>query len=237
MPFNAALVLKKVKALCKHKKTNRSQEFNKLQFKINIVGFPKLTFNADEYDKEQARNFLNKLWFYVNQGKEDRLEQILKNEINKYYDNKITQNSSKYDKLFHSISLRSQGNVQKWSIQTSESAYLSRFNDIFKRAELVDIYNLLLNVINYLFVTKMDRFDINFKPKTESDDYIEMYENMFRILGQMSSSLFKIFDPQFDQIIDVELDCFDDVNGEFIIISSRHGVGGVKNIIIVRRFS
>lgn len=198
LPKNAACFLEKLKAYDK--------DLSKFRIVVNFAGFPKLSLEADTYDTCQATDFLNMLWFYSNQAQEDGVELILKKEINKYYENKISHNSSISENPSDFIYLRSHDDMQRW-IQTIESPYLSRFTDIFKRAQSVDIYNLLLSFINHLFISKIYSVDLKFNHRIGEDN-----ENIKIIVGKLSSSLFKIFDAQFDQSIDVGIMNYYDFN-------------------------
>lgn len=225
LPDNAELFLKKLR--------NRvskpvSEKLNRYRINVDTKRFPKYSFKADEYDKRQAKDFLSMLWFYVNQATESEIERKLIKELNKYYYNKTIQNYStiEYENPAHSIYIRSHDDVQKWSMQTFESPYLTRFPELIERAELADIYNILLNVVNYLYVTKTSCVELNFNhirkhgydeindyednydsdEESEDDSFYKIYINrkMLRIFRQMASCVFKIFNPQFHQLLDIE---------------------------------
>lgn len=199
LPPNAALFLN---ILIDHGYKHNEEKLNRIRIKVSNERFPKSSLKPTEFDKRHARDFISRLWFYANQAKEDEVERILKSEINKYYDNRTSHKCSKYGNLDNFIYLRSHDTIQNWSIQTSESHYIKRACKLFEDSKLADIYNLLLCVINYLYITSTSRVIWTFNQQRFKS--VENIEKMHQIFRQMFMSLFKMFDLQPDLSIDIK---------------------------------
>lgn len=196
---NAALFLKVLK---EDRYKPLSEELNSFRIKINIDEFPKVSFHAEEYDEIQVKDFLNRLWFYADQAKEDEVELILKVEINRYYSS-IGRNCSAYfGSLPELVFLSLHDDMQKWWMQTSESPYLTRASELFERAKDSEISNLLETVINFMFISNTSSVDIKFKQRVSS--YFK-FVKMHQIFNKMSATLFSLFDRNFRDTINIEL--------------------------------
>lgn len=159
LPEHTALFLKELNNVG-YKPVN--ENLKQYRIKINIEGFPKDSFNGDEYDKRQARDFLNKLWFYANQAKEDKVERILKGDINKYYNNEKDAYQFKFKIHSDAIFLRSHDEIQKWWMQPGETSYLNKSSELFDLAKQAVIDNPLLTVLNFMYNLKVQNIRIKF---------------------------------------------------------------------------
>lgn len=138
------------------------QELEKYRIRININGFPKYSFDGDEYDKRQAKDFLNKLWFYTNQAKEDEVESILKTEINKHYNNERGNNQFVFRIHSDAVYLRSHDEIQKWWMQPGKAPYLSKASEFFEQAKKEVVDSPLLTLLNLMYINKVKKLNVEF---------------------------------------------------------------------------
>ncbi|XP_030023320.2 uncharacterized protein LOC115442433 [Manduca sexta] len=126
--------------------------------KVNTYNFPRARFSNDEYDTTQAKCFLNRLWFYCNQGKEDEVEKSVKTEIDKFYNEHRFQTSFRFRTHIDSIFSKFHSELQKWwmvSAENSMASYLTSDSNIFRIAqEGVDSPLLTLHHEMYLGAVK-----------------------------------------------------------------------------------
>ncbi|KAH9640274.1 hypothetical protein HF086_001626 [Spodoptera exigua] len=139
---------------------------SKYRFDINVHRFPRLSLIHEKYDKGLIKDFLDKLIFYTNQATEDKVEEIVKKEIDGFFVGNIPRQC---DQLFkvksHAIFLKAHDLIQKWWKTPTKAPYLTESCQYFLDAEQDIINSPLLNILNftYLKTIKNSISEIRFK--------------------------------------------------------------------------
>ncbi|KAJ8715228.1 hypothetical protein PYW08_005209 [Mythimna loreyi] len=125
---------------------------SKCRFDINVHRFPRLSLIHDEYDKKLIKGFLDKLVFYTNQATEDKVERLLKEEIDKYFVGSIPrQNDALFRVKGDAIFLKVHDCVQKWWKQPIKAPYLTESCKYFFEAEQDVLNSPLLSILNFTY--------------------------------------------------------------------------------------
>lgn len=132
------------------------------RLKICLKNFPRLSFLEDEYDKMEAKQFLDRLWFYTNQAKEDEVEKIVKKEVDKFYNAERGEDHFLFRIHSDAVYLRFHDEIQKWWMLPSEAAYLTKDSEIFEKSKTDIVDSPLLTVLNIMYVNKVKKFGIEF---------------------------------------------------------------------------
>ncbi|CAH1639291.1 unnamed protein product [Spodoptera littoralis] len=141
-------------------------DLSKYRFDINVHRFARLSLVHEKYDKGLIKDFLNKLIFYTNQATEDKVEDIVKKEIDEFFVGNIPRQR---DQLFkvksHAIFLKAHDLVQKWWKISGEAPYLTESCQYFLDAEKDVLNSPLLNVLNFTYIktVKITMCEIKFK--------------------------------------------------------------------------
>lgn len=135
LPNNATLFLKVLKDVVGEQ---ANEKLSRYRTNVNIKSFPIYSLKHDEYNKIQARGYLNKLWFYANQATEDKVEGFVKFHIDKYY-----HDSDSFKISPDSILLTVHKEIMKWSFESGRVKYLSPANNPFKYARVNIIDDML----------------------------------------------------------------------------------------------
>ncbi|KAG6462546.1 hypothetical protein O3G_MSEX013330 [Manduca sexta] len=135
------------------------------KLKIDFYTCPRISFTNTDYDKILARYFLGRLWFYTNQKNENRMDEDVKKEINKYY--KTYKGPAAFGLCTHIDSIYSSfhDEIQKWWMVTPENTfapYLTQESEIFRIAQEGVIDNPLLTLHHQMYLSKMKKTGIEF---------------------------------------------------------------------------
>ncbi|XP_035444343.2 uncharacterized protein LOC118272107 [Spodoptera frugiperda] len=139
---------------------------SKYRFDINVHRFPRLSLVHEKYDKGLIKDFLDKLIFYTNQATEDKVEDIVKKEIDHFFVGNIPRQR---DQLFkvksHAIFLKTHDLIQKWWKISGEAPYLTESCKYFIDAEQDVLNSPLLSILNFTYTKtiKNTMCEIKFK--------------------------------------------------------------------------
>ncbi|KAJ8703752.1 hypothetical protein PYW07_013046 [Mythimna separata] len=139
----------------------------KFCFKVN--GFPKLSFDYNNHDKNLVEDLLNRLLVFHNQDNVDNLEQILKEEIGYYQFNQSNYFQAKTD----AILLKYHDEVQKWWMSSISPCYLTGEDNIFQQSMSEVIRDPLTNAINQYCMVKIKQYNYNFNDDAVSSLKLE----------------------------------------------------------------
>lgn len=111
-----------------------------------------------------ARQFLDNLFFYTKEAKQNEVENILKHDIHNYYNNNFNNimNRVHSEALFFKL----HDKIQKWSMLQGNVFYLTEKCDFLVKSikDLVD--NLCLTTIDINFTHDVNKYNIDFKSET-----------------------------------------------------------------------
>lgn len=161
LPYYAALFLNKLKD-----DKLVGKDLHKFRIKVCCDKFPKYSFDEDDNDKKQVRDFLKKFWVYANQEKENRVEAIVKEELNKHYNNNKDLNKIEFKIRSDAIFLIFHDNIQKWWMGQYKSTYLNKHSKLIEHAKhALLLENPLLTSLNLLCTqeTRIQSVDIQFE--------------------------------------------------------------------------
>lgn len=135
------------------------------RLQININNFPKLTFD-EECNEITTTDFLDRMWFFTSQAKEDETEKYSKGVLYDYHNAKTSRNKKMSSVRCEAIFLKIHDAVQKWWLKTGKSYYLTNesqyYNKILNDFEGVSI----LNIVHCISVITMDKYNIEFNEDT-----------------------------------------------------------------------
>lgn len=162
------------------------EEITSYYLNIKTDAFPRLSFYPNENDKLVTKNFLESLWFYTNQAKENRVESILKNEIDKQY------NVGRVDNQFriHSdaIFLKFHDEIQKWWMSFGQVPYLTKERNIFEEINQHVIENPLLTILNAMYLNKLKKIGVEYNAKCVQRLKLESYsEKIINIVTEVNT--------------------------------------------------
>lgn len=129
---NAASLLCELK---NHRHQAITQNLSSYRINVNVSSFPRDSFFGDEYNKEQARDFLSKLWICADQAKHEEVENILKCDITKFYNNEKGARHIKFQINPHDIFFEVHSKIQEWWKKRDEVSYLDQNSDYFECAK------------------------------------------------------------------------------------------------------
>ncbi|KAF9824675.1 hypothetical protein SFRURICE_000540 [Spodoptera frugiperda] len=152
---NSKYMLKEIKELLK-------DDLDNYRFNVKMNSFPRTCFDPNENDKELAKEYLSKLWFYTNQAKEDGVESKLKAEIDAHYNANKNENQFLFRVHSDAIFLRFHDEIQKWWKSQSQARYLTKTDSIFDEAKKDIVNSPVLTVLNVMFIRSLKKLPIEF---------------------------------------------------------------------------
>ncbi|CAH1643003.1 unnamed protein product [Spodoptera littoralis] len=152
---NSKYMLKEIKELIE-------DDLDNYRFNVKMNSFPRTCFDPNENDKELAKEYLGKLWFYTNQAKEDAVESKLKAEIDAHYNANKNENQFLFRVHSDAIFLRFHDEIQKWWKAQSQARYLTKTDSIFDEAKKDIVNSPVLTVLNVMFIRSLKKLAIEF---------------------------------------------------------------------------
>ncbi|PZC80121.1 hypothetical protein B5X24_HaOG215343 [Helicoverpa armigera] len=148
------------------------------KIKVKMTNFPRTSFEPMKIDEVLAKDFLNKLWFYTNQAKEETVEKILKKEIDYHHNINKSENQFLFRVHSDAIFLRFHDEIQKWWKSQTQARYLTKTDKIFDEAKRDIIDSPVLTVLNIMFIRTLKILDIEFDDNVvNSMDIKNMIDN------------------------------------------------------------
>ncbi|KAH9633725.1 hypothetical protein HF086_008747 [Spodoptera exigua] len=152
---NSQYMLKEIKELLKDDLAN-------YRFDVKMNSFPRTCFDPNENDKELAKEYLSKLWFYTNQAKEDEVEDKVKAEIDAHYNANKNENQCLFRVHSDAIFLRFHDEIQKWWKSQSRARYLTKTDCIFDETKKDIVDRPVLTVLNIMSIRSLKKLAIQF---------------------------------------------------------------------------
>ncbi|KAJ0172465.1 hypothetical protein K1T71_011604 [Dendrolimus kikuchii] len=139
------------------------EEITSYKLNIKTAAFPRLSFLANINDKLIIKQFLDSLWFYTTQGKEDKVESILKKEIDRRYH--VGRGENLFRIHSDAIFLRFHDEIQKWWMSFGQVPYLTNERKIFDEINKYVIENPLLTILNVMYLNKLKKVGVEYNVK------------------------------------------------------------------------
>ncbi|CAB3241475.1 unnamed protein product [Arctia plantaginis] len=152
---NAKYVRDKIKELV-------DEDLSEYKFNVMTDGFPRISFDVYQYNRNIAREFLSKLWFYTNQAQEESVEAIIKSEISMEYNSDIQSNRFLFHVHSDAIFLRFHDKVQKWWKSPTDALYLTKNTTFYKEAKKDIVDRPILTVLTLMVMRNIKAFSIEF---------------------------------------------------------------------------
>ncbi|KAJ8704058.1 hypothetical protein PYW07_013352 [Mythimna separata] len=145
---------------------------HKYRLDVKVKKFPKLSFERGECDEDLVRDFYNKLVFYTNQADQNRVEEILRKEIEAHPCNDVDNFKDRSGLIY----VEYHDKIQKLWMTPKEGSYLTKKSKIYEKAVTYAMSQSLISVIKNMHNNKYQDFTFN-------DDAIKRLELHGQILG------------------------------------------------------
>lgn len=176
LPENAKYVRNKIKEFV-------GNDLSEYKFNVMTDGFPRISFDVYQYNRNIAREFLSKLWFYTNQAQEESVETIIKGEISMEHSSDIQSNHFLFHVHSDAIFLRFHDKVQKWWKSPTDALYLTKNTTFYEEAKKDIVDRPILTVLTHIFTRNVKAFNIEFDTNAVFDLNLNKFrtKNMYHV--------------------------------------------------------
>ncbi|KAF9410028.1 hypothetical protein HW555_010779 [Spodoptera exigua] len=225
---NSQYMLKEIKELLKDDLAN-------YRFNVKMNSFPRTCFDPNENDKELAKEYLSKLWFYTNQAKEDEVEDKVKAEIDAHYNANKNENQCLFRVHSDAIFLRFHDEIQKWWKSQSRARYLTKTDCIFDEAKKDIVDRPVLTVLNIMSIRSLKKLAVQFNKNAikamNLDELIEKNKIINVTTDAVvltAAKIMQLVENQNDE--EITVNNLNDIDDKVVLITSKPCMG--KTILL-----
>ncbi|XP_022822974.1 uncharacterized protein LOC111353968 [Spodoptera litura] len=137
-------------------------DLDRFRFEFKTFRLPRLTLYDNDYDRSIVRDFLEKVYFFTNQAKENEVEDVVKLEIDEFCHIKQNQNETLFKIKRDAIFLRVHDRIQKWWRQSLSAPYLTPTCKFFHEAQNEILETPLLGFLNIMYRENLKSISVKF---------------------------------------------------------------------------